>query len=376
MPWFFYYVVSPIGDIMPFGDTEHQPVRSSASTFLQFHGLRLKNRRLYRWADQVSDSKEQTSRMDPFPGILLENTPPEQGEAARPQDRAFRGVGWGALHSDIEHADKDFMVLLRSSPYGGVSHGHASQNDFAVMKGGRALICAGGLRFPHHGTPFHNEYAQQSMSHNCVLVNGEGAINRDGNRGGEIVGFKTTDAFGYVSGEAENAYGDLLKKYRRHMLMIRPSVLLLVDELEAPEASTYQWLLHSFGKFEFDTENATVTSRRKGASLNGQLFASSTLSLSQTDEWPVHPIEGYPTYDGELPEKRWHFSAETEEAVCCRIAAVFSVQGPGEERPEFSVKHSGQSLTVAANGVTANVSLDENASNILTVSSNTASMEM
>ena len=376
MPWFFYYCVSPLGEIMPFGDTEHELVRSSAKTFLQFHGLRLNNHRLYHWADSVGEQEVHTSSLDPFPGILLENTPPEEKEDGIPQDRVFRGVGWGALHSDIERPDKDFMVLLRSSPFGGVSHGHASQNDFAVMKGGRALICAGGLRFPQHGTPFHNEYAQQSISHNCVLVNGEGAINGDGNRGGEIVGFKTTDAFAYVSGEAENAYGDKLKKYRRHMLMIRPSILLLVDELEAPEVSTYQWLLHAFEKFEIDADAVTVMSHRKGASLHGQLFASSTLSLSQTDEWLVDPIKGYPIYDGELPKKRWHFTAETEASKRCRIAAVFSVRGPGEDAPEFSVKHTDQTLSVAANGVIATVSLDESASNVLTVSSNTGSLEI
>ncbi len=374
MPWFFYYCVSPVGELMPFGDTEHQPVRSSAGTFLQFHGLRLNNHRLYHWADHPDGQSGHT--LDPFPGILLENIPPEQKEDTIPQDRAFRGIGWGALHSDIENPDRDFMVLFRSSPFGGVSHGHASQNDFAVMKGGRALICAGGLRFPHHGTPFHNEYAQQSISHNCVLVNGEGAINRDGNRGGEIVGFETSEAFGYVSGEAENAYGYRLNKCRRHMLLIRPSILLLVDELEAPEASTYQWLLHAFEKFSIDTDAVTVTSRRKGTSLKGQLFASCELSIEQTDDWLVAPNKGYPTYDGDMPDKRWHFTAESEERARCRIAAVFSVRGPDEEEPDYTLEHSNQMITVTVDGVSAKVALDENASNVLSVTSNTASLEI
>ena len=43
------------------------------------------------------------------------------------------------------------------------------------------------------------------MSHNCLLINGEGAINRNGNRGGEIRDFKTTEHFGYMCGEAQNA---------------------------------------------------------------------------------------------------------------------------------------------------------------------------
>ena len=366
MPWFFYYVVSPVGELMPFGDTEDQPVRASqARTFLQFHGLRLQNHRLRAWANQVHDPEGRSAEIDPFPGILLEDKPIPQKEDSIPQDRAFRGVGWGALHSDIEHPDSDFMVLFRSSPFGGVSHGHASQNDFAVMKGGRALICAGGLRFPHHGTPFHNEYAQHSISHNCVLVNGEGAINRDGNRGGEIIDFKTTHPFGYVCGEAENAYGDWLNRYRRHLVMIRPSITILVDELEAPEASTFQWLLHAFEKFDLDA--TTVTSNRKGASLKGQLFASTDLRLSQTNAWPVAPDKGYPTLDKELPEKRWHFTAETERAKRCRIAAIFSVRGPDESDPDFSITAPENQIALSAENTTAQINLSPDESTVLSL---------
>ena len=368
MPWFFYYVVSPVGELMPFGDTEDQPVRGSqARTFLQFHGLRLQNHRLRAWANQVHDPEGRSAEIDPFLGILLEDKPILPEKDSIPQDRVFRGVGWGALHSDIEHPDSDFMVLFRSSPFGGVSHGHASQNDFAVMKGGRALICAGGLRFPHHGTPFHNEYAQLSISHNCVLVNGEGAINRDGNRGGEIIDFKTTKPFGYVCGEAENAYGDRLNRYRRHLVMIRPSILILVDELEAPEASTFQWLLHAFEKFDLDA--TTVTSHRKGASLKGQLFASTDLRLSQTDDWPVPPDKGYPTLDKELPEKRWHFTAETERVKRCRIAAIFSVRDPDENDPDFSITASENQIALSAGNTTAQINLSPDESTVLSLSS-------
>ncbi len=370
MPWFFYYAVSPVGEIMPFGDTEDQPVRpAQARTFLQFHGLRLQNDRLRAWADHVRDQEGHPAPLDPFPGILLEDKPiPPTGDSVS-QDRAFRGVGWGVLHSDIEHPDRDLMVLLRSSPFGGVSHGHASQNDFAVMKGGRALICAGGLRFPHHGTPFHNEYAQQSISHNCVLVNGEGAINRDGNRGGEIIGFKTTEPFGYLCGEAENAYGDRLKRYRRHIAMIRPSIFILVDELEAPDASTFQWLLHAFEKFDLDLDAATVTANRKGASLKGQLFGSTDLRLSQTNAWPVAPDKGYPTLERELPEKCWHFTAKAETAARCRIAAVFSARGPDERDPEFSLAVSDGQLALFAGNTTADVKLSPDERVVLSLSS-------
>jgi hypothetical protein len=344
LPWFFYYVVSPIGEIKPFGDTEHQAVSpTQARTLMQYHGLRLGDTRLRRWADQVDTHAGDQSTLDPFPGILLEDNLEEKAADPLPNDRVFRGVGWGALHSDIANPTEDFMVMFRSSPYGGVSHGHANQNDFAIMKGGKALICAGGERFPHHGTPFHNAYAQQSVSHNCVLVDGEGAINRDGNRGGEIVDFFTQDRFGYVSGEAENAYDGLIK-YRRHLLMIRPSVLILVDDLVAPTLAKFEWLLHAFEKFEIDASSRTFVSSRGGASLTGHLLSSTDLSLSQTDEWIVQPDEGYPTLTKPLPPKRWHFTTKSESVARCRIAALFSVQGPGESAKNLNISTDGDSV--------------------------------
>lgn len=346
LPWFFYYAVSPLGEIMPFGDTEHQRLRPSGGrTLLHYHALRLRDGRLRAWADQVFP--DESPKVDPFPGIIYEDdVPPDTDPSGLDQDRVFRGVGWAALHSSITDPASDFMVAFRSSPYGGVSHGHASQNDFAVMKGGRALICAGGERFPHHGTPFHNEYAQQSISHNCVLVNGVGAVNRDGNRGGEIHDFKTTEHLGYVCGEAQNAYDDLTR-YRRHMLMLRPSVLILIDELEAPKPSTFQWLLHAFDRFEIDDTEGTVTSKRGGASLTGRLISSSPLTLSQTDAWPIAPDEGYPTLTKPLPPKRWHVTAETGATrSSCRIASIFTVQGPSEPAPEITIDRNDTTVTV------------------------------
>ena len=69
--------------------------------------------------------------------------------------------------------------------------------------------------------------------------------------------------------------------------------------------------------------------------IRGQLYTSTPLALSQTDEWPVAPDEGYPTLTRPLPPKRWHFTAQTERTDQMRIACLFSAQGPGEEAPDL-----------------------------------------
>ena len=126
-----------------------------------------------------------------------------------------------------------------------------------------------------------------------MLVNGKGAIDRDGNRGGQVVDFRTTNGYGYISGEAENAYGERLNKWHRHLLMIRPSILIVADDLVAPEPSSFQWLLHALEGFEIDAANHTLVSRRKGACLRGYLFGSTDFTLTQTDAWPLAPDIGF-----------------------------------------------------------------------------------
>ena len=118
----------------------------------------------------------------------------------------------------------------------------------------------------------------------------------------------------------------------------------------------------------------TVTSNRKGASLKGQLFGSTDLRLSQTNAWPVPPDKGYPTLDKELPEKRWHFTAETERVKRCRIAAIFSVRGPGESDPDFSITASENQIALSTGNTMAQINLRPDESIVLDLSSGSNSL--
>lgn len=344
---------------MPFGDTEHVPARpGQARALVAYHAERLKDRGLKAWANLVHDLVGEEADIGALPGILMPDAV-EAGDLSEwPQDRVFNGIGWGMLHSDLAHPDRDLMVSFRSSPHGGVSHGHASQNDFAIQKGGRALICAGGLRFPQHGTPFHKEYSQQTVSHNCVLVNGEGQKFGDGKYNGQIVDFKTTDRFGYVRGDATPAYAGRLTKCQRSLLLIRPSVIVLVDELETDEPASWQWLLHAFGPFEVG--ESTFVSRRRDAILSGQLFASSPLTLSQTDDWVVEPDAGFTDFDRPLPDKRWHFTAQTKENVNrLRIASIMTCWMEGETEPEIEWTQEASRISLRYESEAVHIDLEQ-----------------
>ncbi|MDE2797282.1 MAG: hypothetical protein OXI94_01320, partial [Gemmatimonadota bacterium] len=84
---------------------------------------------------------------------------------------------------------------------------------------------------------------------------------------------------------------------------------------------------------------------------------------------PVPPDKGYPTLDKELPEKRWHFTAETDRVKRCRIAAIFSVRGPGESDPDFSITASENQIALSAGNTTAQINLSPDECTVLSLSS-------
>ena len=255
---------------------------------------------------------------------------PERPANLRP-DAAFFSIGWAALHRDILDPDEDLMVMFKSSPYGAVSHSHADQNSFAIMKGGKALAIPGGRRYPIHGSPFHTKYTQQTMAHNAILVNGHGQINRSGSATGALTAFESRNRLAYACGDASKCYGDLLTRCKRHVLMIRPSIVCVVDDLESREPADFQWLLHAHQPFELDELGQTLISRKDGEAMTVRLITTDGFSFSQTNDWPMSPKEGFPKTTAAEPAKQWHFTAATRAKTSSRrIAAVMLVHVKGK----------------------------------------------
>ena len=208
----------------------------------------------------------------PLPGLIL----PQKVKPVPPTDLApdavFHGVGWAALHSDLAHPENDLMVAFKSSPFGGVSHSYADQNSFIVLKNGHALARPGGIRYPQHGSPFHTKYTQQTIAHSSILVDGHGQISRNASANGRIVAFESTPHLGYACGDATAAYGKRLTRFRRHVLLVRPSLVCIVDDLQAPELAEYQWLMHACEKLRLDQDAQTLVSHRGNAEMKVRLI--------------------------------------------------------------------------------------------------------
>jgi hypothetical protein len=146
----------------------------------------------------------------------------------------------------------------------------------------------------------------QTKAHNCVLVDGEGQPIQDITAKGETLDFLGGKAYTYWLGEAAGAYQGRLKKFRRHILRIRPDTFVIYDDLEAPQPATFQWLLHSLDRLEICPDDKAVVVKRGNARLLVRHLLPGELKQSQDDSFGVPPE----ARGGPMPNQ-WHYTAAT-----------------------------------------------------------------
>ncbi|MBU2884281.1 DUF4962 domain-containing protein [Gilvimarinus agarilyticus] len=350
MRHFLTYAVAPLGEVIPFGDMEHNPVSNYAGdlySILTFHALNYGDAKARWWAEQYKDQRMNTRRLGAMHRLIHPDAIGSKKPNKMPQDKLFSGIGWAALHSDILNPTSDVMLLFKSSPFGSVSHSHADQNSFAIMKGGKALAHPSGARFPQHFSPFHVEYTRQTLAHNALLINGEGQIDRDATATGGIVDFHSTEHLGYVVGEAERTYGDRLDEYQRHVVMIRPSVVLIIDDMAGPVPFTVDWLLHSKEAMHLDQGKQRIDSTRGDEKMRTYLLAQEELEFTVSNRWPVDPKKDYPMVETPVPANEWHFSAHSgSQAKQKVIAAVMLIADKGVY-PDVEMTRKGGKITLS-----------------------------
>ena len=338
--YFFFYCTAIRGEMRPFGDGADRggpgTEGGGLANLLAHHAHLFDDPYIGWWVNQVKGSSGRSGEL----ALMFEDEAPSKPPTDLPGSRLFRGVGWAGLHSDLGDPDHDTCMIFKSSPYGSVSHSHADQNAFAMMKGGKALAIPSGYYGPAYGQPHHAEWTRSTRANNCVLVNGEGQVIRDAKANGRIAAFEDRKGLTYLMGDAAPAYMGKLLRWDRHMLFLRPGLFLLLDDLEAPSASRYQWMLHALE--EMALGEGQVISRRGGATLDVRLACPEGLTLSQTDRFDTPYNHGIPEqFHKDLPN-HWHVTAETGgDAKAVRIGAAMGVYGAGEAFELETLSHDG-----------------------------------
>ena len=331
-PYFLTYCISPVGEVSPFGDSEEYGVKgaraATINSMLRFYAERNNDPYMRWWVNLFKYDKDDVDRS--MKGLiqdimLYDNVKPRQPENIA-QERIFMGLGWAAIHADILDPENELFLLFKSSPFGPESHSHLDQNSFVIMKGGKALAIPAGARYPQHGSSFHTRYTRLTTAHNTLLFNNKGQVDKEPTFNARIFSGDATKNISYVAGEGHKAYGRGTKRFDRHIVMLRPSVILLIDDLDLGAPGEVDWLLHGKEEFILDEKAQTLISNRMNETMRVEFIAPLPLKFSQDDIWPIEPKMGFPMVTAAEPEKQFHFTGKLAGKVeKIRIAAVMTV---------------------------------------------------
>lgn len=267
-----------------------------------------------------------------------ENQLPEVSEEFDfPQAAHFPDVGVSYMHTSLQDIENNLMLSATSSPFGSNGHTHAEQNNFNIAFGGKRLFYNSGYR-PNMSDPHHQAWHKHTQGHNGILIDGKGQP-FDAGAYGWMPRFIHGKQISYAVGDASNAYSasDLdsidpgLKRFRRHYIMLRPSTIVIYDELEADHPAEWTWLLHNDDGLRVDSDKKTIAAENGLANALVSLYSSTAIDFKVRDTFsiPARNWNRKVDQEGNLIEfvDQWHFSGVTKEkASKMRYLAIIQVK--------------------------------------------------
>lgn len=255
-----------------------------------------------------------------------------------PQAAVFPVVGVAYMHTSLQDSKTNLMLSMRSSPFGSLGHTHAEQNGFNIAFGGKRLFYNTGYRVTM-GDPHFLAWYKHTQGHNAVLIDGNGQPFNAGAYGW-IPRFIHGNQISYAVGDASNAYSGFdegestdygMKRFRRHYMILRPSIIVIYDELEADHDAEWSWLLHTDKGFITDAKKKTILAENRVANAQVSLFSSSDIKFVVTDQFSV-PVENWiqkKDNESNLVEfpNQWHFKGVSKNKTAkMRYLAIIQVK--------------------------------------------------
>ena len=213
------------------------------------------------------------------------------------------------MNTNLLNGEENVQVRFKSSPMGRRSHGQDPHNTFTLNAYGSALLVNNVYR-DLWGSPFQTSWVWSSRAQNAVLVNGFGQEPRLADPEGRILKAEFQEGLDYAAGEAAAAYKGKMKRARRHVIFVKPDIVMIADELEAVEPSTYQWMLHGWEEFELDETRQRIILDRGDAGVVVDYVAPELLKLRQWSGYEPEPDAAYLQSVGRKPlPSQWHVEA-------------------------------------------------------------------
>jgi hypothetical protein len=242
----------------------------------------------------------------------------------------FRDTGLVSMHTDRDHIEKNLSVAFCSCPFGSFNHMHSSQNAFNLFYGGERLFANSGY-YVAMADDHAKEWYRDTRGHNTILIDGKSQT-RSPEGFGWIPRFIDGDSITYLAGDASNAYGDAgLVRYRRHVAILHPNIVVIYDDLVADHDARWTWQLHAQRKLSFSKRAERFSSRNGKGKAELAFMASTAYDVEVGDTFDPPAVNwGGKSYFGKAVESfpaRWHGSARTEPTTSARFLSIISVGG-------------------------------------------------
>src|SRR5690606_21961407 len=218
-----------------------------------------------------------------------------------PTSRCFRGTGQAYLNTTLLDAARNVPGLVKSSTVGTQRHGDDAHNAIMLYVACQPLLRSTGHR-DIYGSDHHAKWMWSTRSTNSITVNGKDQGRHTSESRGRISAFATTPAVDLVSGEAGDAYGDQLRRFTRTILFVKPDLVLIYDQLEANQSSTFEYWLHAPEAFRLSDNHAVAETEGVGCQI--AFLEPQALTITQTDQFDPPPRP-------RVKLKQWHLTATT-----------------------------------------------------------------
>jgi hypothetical protein len=300
-PWFRGHgewrlmCVPPNAYLVPFGDGRTNGRGSARSSWgLQRHlGKIYGDRRLLAHADQIEAAAgepivESQGLVSPL-SFLTQDLGTDSREIPTSAATLFRDIGWLVIRTNLGEPEKDIRFMMRSSPYGTVSHSHADQNSFAIEAFGEPLAIPSGM-YALYSSAHHHGWTRQTRAHNAVTFDGAGQVVRSAQAVGAFPTFHTDDRITYALGDASAAYDNRVLACRRGVFCLDNGLFVLVDWLDPAYEAIWTWHLHAARRITVDPAGRRAEIRYDKAALDVVFCHADELLFKAWDGFDVMPF--------------------------------------------------------------------------------------
>jgi hypothetical protein len=304
---YLLYTAPPGSPDMGFGDLAFSKP-STGMSVVQYYARRTHNAAWAWWASKWGIHADASEPVLAFLRSASQVEP--QAPTNLPASKIFRGTGLAILNTDLTDSANNVQVRFKSSPFGRQSHGHDPHNSFTLNAYGEQLLVNNVYR-DLYGSPFHVQWCWETKSQNAMLVDGKGQKPHSPDPFGKITNSQLADGLDWVTGEATDAYEGKLRKYLRHVIFVKPGVVVIADEVEAAAPSTFQFMLHGQGQFEVKGQQLRLDRPKAGVLVD--YINAQPLAIRQFDGYDPKPGSGKAANLARTFPNQWHIEAATTQ---------------------------------------------------------------